>query len=70
MAKDYIIQRLPSGWLRFSVGNLWAQVPPGFREDSIPDEYIFQYLCSRDIINMAWRRYMEEQYGCLKGHDD
>lgn len=50
------IRKLPSDWLRVEAGpESWAQVPPGFCGDVIPDEYIFHPEWSREAVNAVWR---------------
>jgi len=54
------VRRLSSGWLRIEVhGEGFAQVPPGFSGDEIPDEYIFNPEWHRDAVNAAWRAAVE-----------
>lgn len=50
------VKILPSGWthIRFS-RECFAQIPPGFNEDTIPDEYIFHSGWTRESVNNWWR---------------
>lgn len=50
-----ILKTLSSGWLRIEFGpQIFAQIPPGFVGEVIPDEYIFQPEWSREIVNDWW----------------
>ncbi len=55
-----IYKVLPSGWIRFSYGSSWAQLPPGFSEETIPVEFIFDPDSHRTDINIAWRAWIKE----------
>lgn len=52
------IKRLDSGWLHIRInGEVWAQIPPGFVGEEIPDEYIFQPTCEkREQLSEFWRQ--------------
>ena len=46
---------LESGWTLLRLSSVsFAQVPPGFHSQTIPDEYIFDPEWNRDAINAAW----------------
>jgi hypothetical protein len=47
---------LPSGYrqLRWNAEQ-WAQVPPGFCGETIPDEFIFNPDWNRELINRYWK---------------
>lgn len=52
-------QVLASGWRQIKINNeCFAQVPPGFVGDTIPDEYIFHPDWCRESINDHWRTLM------------
>ena len=46
---------LASGWTHIRwTAQTWAQLPPGFHGDRIPDEYIFNPGWCRDRVNRWW----------------
>lgn len=52
--RDYI---LPSGYRFISLDRYtFAQIPPGFSKDEIPDEFIFNAEWSREPINDYWKK--------------
>ena len=47
---------LPTGYLFIRLSrNCFAQIPPGFAGETIPDEYIFQPEWTREKINYYWK---------------
>ena len=53
---------MESGWIRLSIPGTgrnggWAQVPPSFAADTIPDEYIFDSEWNRERVNIAWQEH-------------
>ena len=47
---------LSTGWLHVACPGGFAQLPPGFRGESVPDEYIFQPAWNRERVNAWWCR--------------
>jgi len=50
---------LDSGWILLWISGTsryggWAQIPPGFIGEKIPDEYIFEPEWNRDRVNTEW----------------
>jgi hypothetical protein len=45
---------LSTGWLYVSFPGGFAQIPPGFGGQSVPDEYIFQPDWNRERVNAWW----------------
>jgi len=56
------IKRLDSGWLHIRLNNeVWAQVPPGFSEPEIPNEYIFQPTREKkERLSKFWQEKQEK----------
>ena len=53
---------LESGWTRLRILDTnryggWAQIPPGFNADTIPDDYIFDPEWNRDRVNAAYKNW-------------
>lgn len=49
-------QRLSSGYTLIRLSDeCFAQIPPCFVGDTIPDEYIFHPEWNRDTINEYWK---------------
>ena len=49
-------RRLESGYLYIRLSSMcFAQLPPGFCGDTVPDEFIFQPEWNRERINAYWR---------------
>lgn len=58
------VKRLSSGWTHIRWNqNCWAQIPPGFGDDTIPDEHIFAPEWSRERVNAWWRLAAREVLG-------
>ena len=59
---------LESGWTLVRIEGTsfnggWAQIPPGFNGDVIPDDYIFHPDWNRDRVNAAWKKDAEKLEG-------
>lgn len=58
----YRINQSESGWIHIRWNtNMWCQIPPGFADDVIPDEYIFHPEWTREWINVQWRQEIRQR---------
>jgi hypothetical protein len=59
-ADNPIVTHLSSGYTHMRFGpQCFAQIPPGFNDDVIPDDYIFQPSWNRDTVNAWWAKQRE-----------
>ena len=55
-----IDKTLPSSWRRIQLSETcWAQLPPSWIGEIIPDEFIFNPAWNRDKINLWWKEAMK-----------
>ena len=50
-----LVEVLSTGWLYVGFPGGFAQLPPNFCGDEVPDEYIFQPEWNRELVNRWWR---------------
>ena len=61
MKKPKLIKRLDSGWIHIRFHReCFAQIPPNFNQDIIPDEFIFHPNSNREIVNDYWNGVVRE----------
>lgn len=53
------VHKLCTGWLHVRFPGGFAQVPPAFNEEQIPDEHIFHPEWNRDRVNLWWVNYRQ-----------
>jgi hypothetical protein len=53
------VYRLINGYLHVRFPGGFAQIPPGYDEPTIPDEFIFAPEWNRERVNLWWAKYRE-----------